>query len=68
MQHTQPKERPVNTQSERKPEEPSTTQQPGDLKASDFFPPGVGWNQAGGEQDEEEELRQRRQERPQQSN
>ena len=35
---------------------------PGDLKASDFFPPGVGWNQAGGE-DDEEEIRRRERER-----
>ena len=27
---------------------------PSDLSASDFFPPGVGWNQAGGNEDEEE--------------
>jgi hypothetical protein len=35
---------------------------PGDLKASDFFPPGVGWNQAGGEEEEvrSEELRRER--------
>jgi hypothetical protein len=35
---------------------------PGDLKASDFFPPGVGWNQAGGEEEEVriEELRRER--------
>jgi hypothetical protein len=31
----------------------------GDLKASDFFPPGVGWNQAGGGEDDEEEIRRR---------
>jgi hypothetical protein len=31
---------------------------PGDLSASDFFPPGVGWNQAGGNE-EEEEIRRR---------
>ena len=35
---------------------------PGDLKASDFFPPGVGWNQEGGNEDEEE-IRRREKER-----
>jgi len=35
---------------------------PGDLKASDFFPPGVGWNQEGGGEDEEE-IRRRERER-----
>ena len=35
---------------------------PGDLKASDFFPPGVGWNQEGGGEDEEE-IRRREAER-----
>ena len=34
-----------------------------DLKASDFFPPGVGWNQAGGGEDEEEVNRRERERR-----
>ena len=34
-----------------------------DLKASDFVPPGVGWNQAGGGEDEEEVRRRERERR-----
>ena len=43
----------MNTQREQDPKDVQETK-PGELKASDFFPPGVGWNQAG---EEEEELR-----------
>jgi hypothetical protein len=45
----------MNTQREQDTKEAQEVK-PSDLKASDFFPPGVGWNQAG---EEEEELRQR---------
>ena len=50
----------MNEQANQKQDQ-SQEVKPGDLKASDFFPPGVGWNQKGGE--DEEELRRRERER-----
>ena len=50
----------MNTQREQDSKDAQEVK-PGDLKASDFFPPGVGWNQKGGE--DEEELRRRERER-----
>jgi hypothetical protein len=38
----------VKTQSEREQDEKARQAQADELKASDFFPPGVGWNQEGG--------------------
>lgn len=35
----------MSTESNRETNKPSPTAQPDDLKASDFFPPGTGWNQ-----------------------
>jgi hypothetical protein len=49
----------MNTQREQDSKDANEVK-PGDLKASDFFPPGVGWNQAGGEEDEEELRRRER--------
>jgi len=40
------KEIPMSTQSERKRETHTTTINASDLKDSDFFPPGSGWNKA----------------------
>lgn len=48
----------MNTQREQDSKDAQEVK-PGDLKASDFFPPGVGWNQAG---EDEEELRRRERE------
>jgi hypothetical protein len=36
----------MSTQTERKRDTPATTIGAGELKASDFFPPGTGWNKA----------------------
>ena len=36
----------MSTQSERKRDTPAETVSAGDLKGSDFFPPGTGWNKA----------------------
>lgn len=36
----------MSTQSERKRDTQTTTISAGELKASDFFPPGTGWNKA----------------------
>jgi hypothetical protein len=51
----------MNTQREQDRKDKQEVK-PGDLKASDFFPPGVGWNQAGGEEEEvrRDELRRER--------
>jgi hypothetical protein len=51
----------MNTQREQDRKDKQEVK-PGDLKASDFFPPGVGWNQAGGEEEEvrHDELRRER--------
>lgn len=35
----------MSTESNRQTSKPSPTQRPSDLQASDFFPPGEGWNQ-----------------------
>ena len=35
----------MTTESNRQTSTPSPTARPGELKASDFFPPGTGWNQ-----------------------
>jgi hypothetical protein len=52
----------MNTQNEQNRNDVEEVK-PGDLKASDFFPPGVGWNQAGGGEDDEEEIRRRERDR-----
>ena len=52
----------MNTQREEQDRKDVQEVKPGDLKASDFFPPGVGWNQEGGNEDEEE-IRRRERER-----
>lgn len=36
----------MTTESKQEAQQPSTKEQPGDLQASDFFPPGSGWNKS----------------------
>lgn len=36
----------MTIESKQEAQKASTKQQPGDLQASDFFPPGSGWNKA----------------------
>jgi hypothetical protein len=57
----------MDTQHEKDRKDVKKEVKPGDLEASDFFPPGVGWNRKDGErvggEEEEEELRRRERER-----
>ena len=41
-----PKEIVMTTESDRQATKPASTTQPAEQQASDFFPPGTGWNHA----------------------